>query len=327
MDAIDEVHRIEVPTPFPVGSVNCYLIEGSPLTLIDAGPKTSKSLEALQQGLKALSYSLSDIEQILLTHSHVDHVGMVAQIAREREKVHGNPPMVWVNQRDAEAVVNYDRYMERYTETFVRLIAASGVLEQVTNTPMLENRAEFFKKIGESFPAAHTFSDGTTFMTGIGELSAFWVPGHSSGSTCFVCDEKRIIFSGDHIIGDISSNPSISFDNSEKIGMLTYLDSLDYILSKEGFIALPGHREPILDIKSRIKTLKDEYTEKLQRAAKSLTQNPQTIYEISRIIYGDYDPSSLILALAETYDILRILEKNNQAILLDQSGVIKVIEQ
>jgi len=327
MSTTDGVYRIEIPTPFPVGPVNCYLIEGSPLTIIDTGPKTSKSLEALQQGIQALTYSLSDIEQILLTHSHVDHVGLVAQIARERVQAHGTSPKVWIHQRDAEAVTNYDRYMERYTKAFVRLVIASGVTEGKTKLPIPENRAEFFKQIGESFPTAHTFDDGAIFMTGIGELSAFWVPGHSPGSTCFVCDEQRVIFSGDHILGDISSNPSISFDDPDRIGMLTYLDSLDYILAKAGFTALPGHREPILDIKTRIRTLQDEYAEKLQRAATSLTRNPQTIYEMSRIVYGEYDPSSLVLALAETYDLLRILERKNQATLLDQSGIIKVIKQ
>ena len=216
--------------------------------------------------------------------------------------------------------------MEHYTKAFVKLVIASGVVEREKKMPIPENRAEFFKQIGESFPSAHTFTDGAIFKTGIGELCAYWVPGHSPGSTCFVCDKKRIIFSGDHILRDISSNPSISFDDSDRIGMLTYFDSLEYILSKEGFIALPGHREPILDIKARISTLQNEYSEKLQRAATSLTKNPQTIYEISRIIYGDYDPGSLVLALAETYDLLRILERKSQATLIDKSGIIKVTE-
>jgi glyoxylase-like metal-dependent hydrolase (beta-lactamase superfamily II) len=320
------VHRIEVPTPFPVGPVNCYLIEGHPLTIVDTGPKTSKSLVALQQGLQALSYNLSDIEQILLTHSHVDHVGMVTQIAREREQVHGNLPEVWVHQRDAEAVVNYSQYTKHYTEAFFRLVVASGVRESETTMPIPKHRAEFFKQIGESFPSTHTFNDGDVFKTGIGNLSVFWVPGHSPGSTCFVCDEERIIFSGDHILRDISSNPSISFDDSDRIGMLIYLDSLDYILSKDGYVALPGHREPVLDIEVRINALKTEYTEKLQKAASFLTKDPQTIYEMSRTVYGNYEPSSLVLALAETYDLLRILESNNQAKLLDHNGVVHVIQ-
>jgi glyoxylase-like metal-dependent hydrolase (beta-lactamase superfamily II) len=323
---IDGVYRFEIPTPFPVGPVNSYLIEGSPLTLIDTGPKTSKSLLAIQQGLQALSYDLSDIEQILLTHNHVDHVGLVAQFVRERQQAHGSRTEVWIHQNDAEAVINYERYMERYTETFVRLVAASGVLGQETTIPIPENRTEFFKAIGESVPSAHTFVDGAVFNTGIGKLSAVLTPGHSPGSSCFVCDEKQIIFSGDHILGDISSNPSISFDGSEKIGMMTYFESLDRIESKAGYIALPGHRTPIHDIKSRIHGLRVEYEEKLQKAAGALTQKPCTIYEISRVVYGNYDASSLVLALAEGRDLLRILESRNKAKLLTLDGVLYAVK-
>ena len=75
---IDGVSRIEIPTPFPVGSVNCYLIEGSPLTLIDTGPKTTKSLATVKKELQNMSYQMSDIEQILLTHNHIDHIGLAA---------------------------------------------------------------------------------------------------------------------------------------------------------------------------------------------------------------------------------------------------------
>ena len=325
-DVIDGVHRIEVPTPFPVGPVNSYLIEGSPLTLVDTGPKTSKSLVAIRQGLKVLSYDLSDVEQILLTHNHVDHIGLVAQFVRDRLQVHGSPTEVWIHQKDAEAVINYESYMEHYTEAFIRLIAASGVLQQERKMPIPQNRTEFFKAIGESVPTAHVFMDGATFKTGIGELSALWTPGHSPGSTCFVCDEKRIIFSGDHILGDISSNPSISFDSSERIGMNTYFESLDKIEPKADYLALPGHREPIPNIKSRIEGLRAEYEEKLQKAASVLTKNPRTVYEISRVVYGDYETQSLVLALAESRDLLRILETRNQAELLYREGVLYAVK-
>jgi glyoxylase-like metal-dependent hydrolase (beta-lactamase superfamily II) len=323
---IDGVSRIEVPTPFPVGSVNCYLIEGSPLTLIDTGPKTSKSLARIRKELQILSYDLSDIEQILLTHCHIDHVGLVAQFARERTRIHGNPTEVWIHQRDAEALINYERYMKFHMESYVKLIATSGVPKNEMLILAQENRAEFFKAIGESVPTAHTFEDNASFKTGIGEVSAVWVPGHSPGSTCFVCDEQQVIFSGDHILEDISSNPSISFDDPERISMMTYFESLDRISSRGSYTALPGHRGPILDIKTRIEALCAEYDDKLQRAADSLTCNYQTVYEISRIVYGDYDTNSLILALAESHDLLRILEYRNQAKLINQNGVVYVVK-
>ncbi len=323
---IDGVSKIEIPTPFPVGNVNCYLIEGSPLTLIDTGPKTSESLTAIRQAFRDLSYDLSDVEQILLTHNHIDHIGLTAQFVRERSETHDSATKVWIHQKDANALIAYERYMDSYVESFTNLIAMCGVPE--TERPMIspQHLIAYFKSFGESVPSASSFEDTISFNTGIGELSMVWVPGHSPGSTCFVCDEKQVVFSGDHVLGDISSNPSISFDSTEEIGMLTYLDSLDSISSKEGYIALPGHREPILDMKSRINALRVEYTEKIRKAVDALTSDAQTFYEISRKIYGDYDTNSLALALAESQDLIRILETKNEARIVNQDGVLHAVK-
>jgi len=321
-NVIDGVSRIEIPTPFPVGSVNCYLIEGSPLTLIDTGPKTSRSLEAIQQSLLNMSYEMSDVEQILITHGHLDHIGQAAQFVRERESVRGTPTEVWIHNRDANSLVNYEEHAAIYLESFERLIETSGVPKEETEKLDPERIIAYYMSIREPVPSANTFEDNARFKTGIGELTAVWVPGHSSGSVCYVCDERQVIFSGDHILGDISSNPSISFDSPEKIGMLTYLESLDCISSRGTYIALPGHREPIHDIKSRIEALRAEYEDKFQKAAASLTDTPQTAYELSRTIYGNYDTGSLVLALAESHDILRVLESRNQVKLTKKNGVI-----
>ncbi|NHI84014.1 MAG: MBL fold metallo-hydrolase [Candidatus Thorarchaeota archaeon] len=323
---IDGVVRIEIPTPFPVGSVNCYLIEGTPLTLIDTGPRTSRSLATITQEMRNIQYDLSDIEQILLTHNHIDHIGLTAEFVRERKRVHDDSSMVWIHQSDADALVDYDRYMELYAKSITQLIAACGIPTDEVPIVMLEDYIEHFKSFGEPVLTAQGFEDGTSFKTGIGELTALWVPGHSPGSTCFVCDEKQVVFSGDHILGDISSNPSISFDSSERIGMITYLESLSRISSKENYIALPGHREPIFDIESRVETLRAEYDSKLQKAADALTSTPQTIYRISRAVYGEYDANSLALALAESRDLLSILESRNQAELINQNGLVYAVK-
>ncbi len=324
-DLIDGVSRIEIPTPFPVGNVNCYLIEGSQLTLIDTGPKTPKSLTTIQKAFRNMSYNLSDVEQILLTHNHIDHIGLAEQIVRERAHSHDKSTQVWIHHKDAEALISYEKHAEKYTESFMRLISTSGVPTNESLRLNPKRLIAYYMSMRESVPTAQTFKDGASFKTGIGDISAVWVPGHSSGSTCFVCDEQQVIFSGDHILGDISSNPSISFDSTMGIGMLTYLESLDRISSREGYIALPGHREPILDIKSRIESLRAEYNDKFEIAADSLTNKPQSVYDLSRIIYGDYETNSLVLALAESQDILRVLESRNQAKLINMDGVLHAV--
>ncbi|MFW9806494.1 MAG: MBL fold metallo-hydrolase [Candidatus Thorarchaeota archaeon] len=104
MNTIDGVSRIEIPTPFPVGSMNCYLIEGSPLTLIDTGPKTAKALTPIQNALRNFSYELSDIEQILITHGHLDHIGLAAEFVKERKRVYGSPTKVWIHNNTVSGI-------------------------------------------------------------------------------------------------------------------------------------------------------------------------------------------------------------------------------
>ena len=76
------IHRIALPTPFLVGRVNCYLIEDEPLTLIDTGPNSGKSLDDLERALAAHGRRIEDLELIVLTHQHMDHLGLLEILAR-----------------------------------------------------------------------------------------------------------------------------------------------------------------------------------------------------------------------------------------------------
>src|SRR3981189_2902292 len=75
------IHRLAIPTPFAVGRVNVYLIEDDPLTLVDAGPNSGRALDELQTKLGEHGHSIDDIELILLTHQHIDHLGLVDIVA------------------------------------------------------------------------------------------------------------------------------------------------------------------------------------------------------------------------------------------------------
>ena len=71
------IHRLRIPTPFAVGRVNCYLIEDNPLTLVDTGPNSGKALDELQGQLADRGHSIDDLELVILTHQHIDHLGLV----------------------------------------------------------------------------------------------------------------------------------------------------------------------------------------------------------------------------------------------------------
>ena len=76
------IHRLAIPTPFQVGRVNAYLIEDSPLTLVDSGPNSGKALDELEQALATRGHAIEDIELLVITHQHIDHFGLASILAR-----------------------------------------------------------------------------------------------------------------------------------------------------------------------------------------------------------------------------------------------------
>jgi glyoxylase-like metal-dependent hydrolase (beta-lactamase superfamily II) len=78
----DYLDILTVPTPFPVGPVNVYLVkEDDGLTLIDVGPRFGPAREALQEALAARGYQLPDVKRVILTHVHSDHCGLAGELA------------------------------------------------------------------------------------------------------------------------------------------------------------------------------------------------------------------------------------------------------
>ena len=79
------LHIIELPTPFPVGPINIFLSDApqEPLTLIDTGPRTSKTRAILDVGLAERGYTTSDLERIIISHAHVDHFGLAADLVAD----------------------------------------------------------------------------------------------------------------------------------------------------------------------------------------------------------------------------------------------------
>jgi glyoxylase-like metal-dependent hydrolase (beta-lactamase superfamily II) len=101
------IHRLAIPTPFAVGRVNTYLIEDDPLTLVDSGPNSGRALDELQRRLHDRGHAIEDIGRILITHQHIDHIGLVDIIAS-----HSNAEVAAIEQ----AVPYVENYSDEAAE-------------------------------------------------------------------------------------------------------------------------------------------------------------------------------------------------------------------
>ena len=114
------IHTLSIPTPFAVGRVNCYLIDDDPLTLVDTGPNSGKALDELDVALRAHGRRIDDLERIVITHQHLDHMGLVGILARRSQAEVVTLDLL------APVIEEFGAYAERDDETERGLIDTVG---------------------------------------------------------------------------------------------------------------------------------------------------------------------------------------------------------
>jgi glyoxylase-like metal-dependent hydrolase (beta-lactamase superfamily II) len=229
------IDAISIPLPH-VGSVNAWLISGEPLTLVDTGPRSDEALDALERGLAMRGRRLEDIEQVIATHHHHDHVGLAATIKRR------SGARIAVLEGTAEYGA---RYMAAVADdrSFARaLMREHGVPEPLFGRA--DALWDYIASTAEPFEADIRLRDGDRIRAGGRDLHVVARPGHSLTDTLFVDAKERVAFVGDHLLARISPNTEIyeSAGAGRSRSRVQYLDGLkrtakmplDRILSGHG---------------------------------------------------------------------------------------------
>jgi len=122
---IDGLHQIVLPTPYKVGTVNCYVSLTEPVTLIDTGIKGAESRAALEAELAALDLRVSDLRRVIITHAHADHYGQAAEIVR------ASNAEVWTHRHNRVPLEAYETIRAERNAFYVQIMIEAGVpLEQ-----------------------------------------------------------------------------------------------------------------------------------------------------------------------------------------------------
>jgi glyoxylase-like metal-dependent hydrolase (beta-lactamase superfamily II) len=289
------IRVLRIPTPFAVGRVNCYLLEDDPLTLIDAGPNSGKALDELEQQLEALGHRIEEIELVILTHQHIDHLGLVEIVARR------SGAQVAAIDAVVQLVEHFGEDAEREDEQAAALMSSHGISEDVVTA--LQSVSRSFRAWGAKVNVTRPLHDGESLKLAGRELEVQLRPGHSPSDTLFWDAERRILIAADHLIKHISSNPLISraLDGSDRRrqALVEYLESLKRTRELPAEIVLAGHGEPVTDHTSLI----DERFAMHQRRAEKLygliAKRPMTGYELATELWGNVAVTQAFLTLSE----------------------------
>jgi glyoxylase-like metal-dependent hydrolase (beta-lactamase superfamily II) len=319
MDMIKEIRSdlfcIEVPLPkSPLKSVNSYVIKGKDRNLvIDTAMNRPECKEVLLPGLEKLGIDLEKTD-LFITHLHADHFGLTGDVASDKSKcyfgheetkiIHGRP--------DWEEVLNF--YVE------------NGFPESVVRDSMSRHPGLLYSpsRLVDLTPV----SDGEILRVGDYELRCIDTPGHSPGHVCLYDEKKKIFFSGDHILFDIT--PNITHWVQREDSLRDYLASLDKVSTLEVEMVLPGHRNPWHNHADRIQELKQHHRHRLDEVIAALQDGDMTAYEVAPYItwkieardWDDFPIAQKWFAVGETLAHLHYLEHDGVLEQYKEDGLI-----
>jgi len=289
------IHVLQIPTPFAVGRVNCYLIEDDPLTLVDTGPNSGKALDDLQRQLAAHGHAIEDLELIILTHQHIDHTGL-ASILAERSGAD-----VAAIELLAGFLQSYARDAELDDVHAAGLMLRHGIGEDMVTA--LRSVSQSFRAWGASCEVTRPLVDGGRLELRDRRLTVQHRPGHSPTDTCFWDEERSILLSADHLIGHISSNPLLSrpLDGSSDRpkALLTYLASLRMTRELPAKLLLPGHGEPVSDHVELIDKRFEMHRRRADKLHRLIAEEPRTAHALAQALWGNVAVTQAFLTLSE----------------------------
>ena len=232
------VYAIGVPQSWetPLGPTWSYVIEGENLTLVDTG--CYGSIRYLEEGLETIGYPLSAVDRVVVTHGHMDHDGSCFDVVEKSgaelwaHEVYSS--LLGVNRWEREAAQR-DQIQETQASEDLEFVDRIRQYHQVSRGLRVN------KVITDGFT-----SDGFTF---------YYTPGHSPDELCILFE--RLLFSGDHILPQITPHPSVgvSYGRFQDVlpekyragnryyGLEAYLNSLKRVESLgDDICVLPAHR-------------------------------------------------------------------------------------
>ena len=264
--------RLPSPTGYDFGDINSYAIlpeEGSDqLVLIDTGVGRQASWDRLEEGLKQFGFAIEDITLLLLTHGHTDHFGQAARIKE------ASACQVWGHEAISASVNRYLPTAEQIAQekVFFRRLGLDSEMYDKAYT----YRAHV-QKVYKPCALDRLLSDGDIIPIQGFELETIHTPGHCPEEVVFWQAETRQMFSGDHLLTNITPVCLLhvpASPHAERIHALTeYYQSTDKVIPYDAQYVYPSHGDVIHDHRELIAGYKLSTERRLLKISKILQKH------------------------------------------------------
>jgi glyoxylase-like metal-dependent hydrolase (beta-lactamase superfamily II) len=288
----DGIAKITLPTPFPVGDVNAYLVKGERLTLVDTGVKTEESWNALTKQMAELDLSPNDIEQVILTHHHPDHAGMLDFFPDSLE-VYGHP----LNERWIHPTEAFFKEQEAF---FNEQFREFGLPEEYF--PFLSKLRKTLKYSCNRSLTGHLVEGMNP--PGLSEWQVLETPGHAQSQIALFRKKDGILIGGDLILAHISPNPLLEppapGESERPKPQLQHNDSMKKLLSYPIRLVYTGHSKEVFQLNELIELRLLHQHERAMKVKNWLKEEQLTVFEICKRLFPSVYQREPLLTISET---------------------------
>ncbi len=311
------VFRLRLPLPWPgVPHGNAWAVKaGDGIVLFDTGYHTPSgapsgaqagepgSIAQLERALAMCGLRIEDVRLVVCTHAHSDHYGQAATIV-ERAGCE-----LWMHPKYEHMSIG-EQNPEATLERRIEVARQSGVPEEPLRR-FAQERKDHESGISAVIAPDRELLPGVVVNTDLGAWTVHETPGHAPSHVCLFQPERRLLISGDHLLGRIS----LFFDfgySPDPVG--EFLSSLDVVERLGARLCLPGHGRTFTDVHAHIAGNRKLVAERLAKVRDAIALEPLTAFEIVPRIYNDELASHAgPWLLSETLAMLTHLEALGQA--------------
>jgi glyoxylase-like metal-dependent hydrolase (beta-lactamase superfamily II) len=332
--SLPQIHQIVLPTPWDVGTVQVYLIEGDPLTLVDTGVGTAESFAALEAAFDRLGHGLDEVERIILTHYHEDHLGQAQAIRDTGAKLE-----LYAHVDEAPMIEGWNPERHENLDGINALFAEYGVPDELLERQSVHIREYLAEPpISAATSVERVLREGDRVEFKNLELSVIHSPGHTAGHILLHEEEHRVLLTGDHLMGDavpytenyyVPGPPPASDPLGRKPrfqGLSAYLETFRGLRRLDLETILPAHGGIIERPRRCIEDARLFYEVRVQRIERGLRslaalgQEP-TGWDLWRALFPKADPETQMRnRMLMVIGALDVLERSGSCVTTRRSG-------
>ncbi|MEA4896412.1 MAG: MBL fold metallo-hydrolase [Oscillospiraceae bacterium] len=319
-EIITNLYRLQIKLPnSPLKMLNSYLIKGEERNLlIDTGFNHIECRESLMGGLSELGVNMAETD-IILTHLHADHTGLAPEIYVPGTRV-------FLSRKEIPWMIGEMR-RELWKRDNARMLQSGFTPDSIGNGKTFSSSRGMASD--PSFDKYLPIDEGDEFSCGGYTLRAVLTPGHTPAHMCFFMEKQKTMFTGDHVLFDISPNITLWQNVDDSLG--DYLESLKKINRFDVDLALPGHRGTG-DFHARVAELLEHHEKRLEECLEVVLNNPDsTIIDIAGKMtwrircnsWEDFPANQKWFAVGECHSHLRHLERRGKVEAYESGELIR----